>query len=78
MSDYDYDTESDQACLACSVIGCTCDEFITGCESEQDLIQAHVEKTYAIYRESLDRVPRVYDDALARARKNYIDASALL
>jgi hypothetical protein len=33
-----------------------------------------VEKTYAIYRALLDRVPRVYDDALARARKVYIDA----
>lgn len=78
MRDYDYTTESDQVCLACSVLGCACDEFITGCESEQDLIQAHVEKTYAIYREALDRMPRVYDDILARARKAYIDAVTTL
>lgn len=74
----DYIDHDERICLACSVAGCDCDEFISGCESELDLNQAYVEKTYTLYRELLDRVPRVYDDALARARKTYIDASALL
>lgn len=74
----DYIDYDERICLACSVAGCDCDEIISGCENEQDLNQAHVEKTYAIYRDLLDRVPRVYDDALARARKAYTDASALV
>ena len=74
----DYIDHDERICLACSVAGCDCDEFISGCESELDLIQAYVEKKYEIYRALLDREPRVYDDALARARKNYRDASALL
>ena len=76
--EYDYIDPPERICLACSVAGCECDEFISGCESELDLVQVYVEKTYAIYRALLDRVPRVYDDALARARKDYVDASALL
>lgn len=74
----DYIDHDERICLACSVAGCECDEFISGCESELDLNQRMVEKKYALYRELLDRVPRVYDDALARARKVYINASALL
>jgi hypothetical protein len=76
--EYDYIDHDERICLSCSVAGCDCDEFISGCESEQDDKQAYVEKTYEAYRALLDRVPRVYDDALARARKAYTDASALL
>lgn len=74
----DYIDHDERICLACSVAGCECDAVISGCESEEDLKQAYVEKTYTLYRELLDRVPRVYDDALARARKNYSDAFDLL
>lgn len=76
---YDYEeNENERICLACSVAGCECDEIISGCESEHDAAQACVEKTYALYREALDRMPRVYDDILARARTAYIDAVATL
>jgi hypothetical protein len=68
---------SEFACLA-ALQAVIVMEFISGCESEQDDKQAYVEKTYEAYRALLDRVPRVYDDALARARKAYTDASALL
>jgi len=35
---YDYEeNENERICLACSVAGCECDEFISGCESEQEI-----------------------------------------
>lgn len=74
----DYTEDDERICLACSVAGCDCDEFISGCESELDLNQAYVEKKYALYRALLDRVPRVYDAALDRARSDYTNAVALL
>jgi hypothetical protein len=33
MSEYEID-DAEVACLACSVLGCTCDETIVGCEIE--------------------------------------------
>ena len=79
MTDYD-DTHTDQACLACSVIGCTCDDYISGCDNEVELERshalAHVEKTYAVYRAYLDADVRDYAcPNLSAARQAYLDAS---
>jgi hypothetical protein len=47
--------------------------FISAAASlKQDLTsKPTLKKPMQAYRELLDRVPRVYDDALARARKDY-------
>ena len=79
MTDYD-DTHTDNVCLACSVIGCTCDEYISGCENEVELKRsyalARIEKTYDVYRAYLDADVRDYACSKLRdARQAYLDAS---
>ena len=82
INDYD-DTHTDQACLACSVIGCTCDEYISGCDNEVELKRSHalaqVEKTYAAYRACLDVDVRDYAcPKLIASRQAYSHAIDML